>query len=145
MANMRLGLMLIGVGLGGWLDVIVFHELLQWHHLISGRVSANTLSGLQRNVRADGIFLAFAWVVTAAGAALLWRAARTHVGVPRAVASAGLVLLGWGLFNLLDEGLFHLAFGLHHIRQGHSHLGYDAPYGAVALIQVLTGASLARR
>jgi uncharacterized membrane protein len=142
---MRLALVLIGVGLGAWLDVIVFHDLLQWHHLISGPVSMRTLHGLQRNVRADGIFLACSWAVVAAGVALLWRAARARADVPVAAASAGLVLLGWGLFNVLDEALFHLALGLHHIRQGHSHVGYDAPYGAVALIQVLAGASLARR
>ena len=42
------------VDTSAWLDVIVFHELLQWHHLISGPVSADTLSGLQRNAGSSG-------------------------------------------------------------------------------------------
>ncbi|MCK1539441.1 DUF2243 domain-containing protein, partial [Bradyrhizobium sp. 176] len=27
---------LLGLGLGGFFDGIVFHQLLQWHHMLSG-------------------------------------------------------------------------------------------------------------
>jgi uncharacterized membrane protein len=42
--------LLFGLGLGGFVDGIVLHEILQWHHMITGAESSNTLSGLELNV-----------------------------------------------------------------------------------------------
>ena len=47
---------LFGLGFGGFVDGIVLHEILQWHHMISGAQSSETLAGLELNVVADGVF-----------------------------------------------------------------------------------------
>ena len=55
---MRLPGLLLGVGLGGFVDGIVLHQILQWHHLLTseGSYPATTVAGLEANTLADGLF-----------------------------------------------------------------------------------------
>src|SRR5688500_6277372 len=73
---------LLGVGLGGFLDGIVLHQMLQWHHMLTahGDYPATTVAGLEVNTTWDGIFHAATWLATAAGLVLLWRAGRRGAG-----------------------------------------------------------------
>src|SRR3712207_9541682 len=66
---------LLGLGLGGFVDGIVLHQLLQWHHLISSteRGPMDTVAGLEANTLADGIFHSATWLLTGAGVWWLWR------------------------------------------------------------------------
>ena len=52
---------LLGIGLGGFLDGIVLHQILQWHHMLTseGADPDTTIAGLQVNTLADGLFHAF--------------------------------------------------------------------------------------
>jgi uncharacterized membrane protein len=46
-----------GLGLGGFFDGIIFHQVLQWHHLLTtGGYPANSLENLEYNTLWDGIF-----------------------------------------------------------------------------------------
>ena len=45
-----------GLGLGGFFDGIVLHQVLQWHHMLSGWYPVNTIENLELNTRWDGIF-----------------------------------------------------------------------------------------
>ncbi|HZB98389.1 MAG TPA: DUF2243 domain-containing protein, partial [Nitrososphaeraceae archaeon] len=65
---------LLGVGLAGLVDTIIFHQILQWHHMVSSRISPSSLESIQINVLWDGLFLAFALIVTILGISLLWNA-----------------------------------------------------------------------
>src|SRR5687768_4495575 len=69
--------LVLGVGLGGFLDGIVLHQLLQWHHLVSARRSPGTVRGLELNTLWDGIFHAAMWLLVAVGSWWVWRTART--------------------------------------------------------------------
>jgi uncharacterized membrane protein len=136
---------LLGVGLGGLVDGIVLHQLLQWHHMISSTAAGETttVSGLEANVLADGVFHAASWVVTAAGVWWLWRnISRRRVALDRQFA--GWLLVGWGLFNVLDEILFHVVLDLHHIREGPDELAYDAGFTAVGVVLLAVGWLLTR-
>ncbi|MFW6317551.1 MAG: DUF2243 domain-containing protein [Halorubrum sp.] len=105
---------LLGVGAGGFFDGIVFHQILQWHHVVSARVAPTTVAGLRANVLADGFFHAATYVFTFLGIALLWRAWR-RPAVPRSSrALVGSVVLGWGLFNVVEGLVNHHLLGLHH-------------------------------
>jgi uncharacterized membrane protein len=66
---------LLGIGLGGFVDGIVLHQLLQWHHMLTseGSFPATTVAGLETNTLWDGIFHAAAWVAVVAGLWILWR------------------------------------------------------------------------
>lgn len=70
--------LLFGLGFGGFVDGIVLHEILQWHHMISGAQSSETLAGLELNVVADGFFHVVTWLLVMAGSIM------TLVMAPRA-------------------------------------------------------------
>jgi len=137
---------LLGVGLGAFLDGIVLHQVLQWHHLVSaeGCCPASSLAGLEDNTLADGIFHAVAWLITLAGtvaAIQAWRAGR--LAPPWGLHLGGL-LMGWGIFNLLDSAN-HFVLGLHHVRDDlGGPLGWDVAFLVFALALVAGGALLIR-
>jgi Predicted membrane protein (DUF2243) len=49
---------IMGLGLGGFIDGIVLHQILQWHHMLTdtGDHPSNTVAGLEANTLADGFF-----------------------------------------------------------------------------------------
>ena len=130
----------IGLGVGGLADGFVLHQLLQWHHLWSRRTSDATVAGLEDNTLADGIFHTTMLVVLVGGIALL--AGRRIEARPL----VGLALVGWGTFHLVDQLVFHLALGAHHIREGVGNEEvYDWAFFALGLLLVAVGAVVARR
>jgi uncharacterized membrane protein len=96
---------LLGLGLGGFFDGIVLHQILQWHHMLtSAGYPADSLQNLELNTLLDGLFHAATWLFTVAGLAVFWRHAhRRHVTWSTKLLS-GSILLGFGAFNVL-EGL----------------------------------------
>jgi uncharacterized membrane protein len=62
---------LIGAGMGGFVDGIVLHQLLQWHNMLSARLPPDNLVGAKINMFWDGVFHAAVWVMTAIGLTLL--------------------------------------------------------------------------
>ena len=47
---------LLGIGLSGFVDGILLHQILQWHHMVSNDVPMRSVAGLEDNTFADGIF-----------------------------------------------------------------------------------------
>jgi len=136
----------IGVGLGGFVDGIVLHQLLGWHHMLSARSGFD----MRANEVADGLFHAAAWLVVLVG--VLWLYARLRLPpVPAAWprldrgprpwrALVGSMLLGWGLFNMVEGLIDHQLLGLHHVRPGAHQLAWDL--GFLAFGAVLAGVGL---
>jgi uncharacterized membrane protein len=113
------GGVLLGIGLGGFFDGIVFHQLLQWHHLLSSVAAypVTTVAGLRVNTFWDGVFHAGTYLVMAAGLVLLWRAMAGSPARWPGRRLIGLVLLGWGAFNLAEGLAHHDLLGLHHVNE----------------------------
>src|SRR3954469_9900704 len=90
----------LGIGLGGFFDGIVFHQILQWHHMLtSAGLPGDSVRNLEVNTLWDGVFHAATYLFTVTGLAILWQRARqAHVGWP-VRALIGSLLLGFGLFN----------------------------------------------
>jgi uncharacterized membrane protein len=133
---------LLGVGLGGLLDGIVLHALLQWHHYVSHVRPPVTLEALRENVTVDGAFLLGAWTVTVVAVAALWRAGRRGA-LPNGIAFVGAALLGWGAFNIVDGVVNHWILGLHHVRESDTSL--DVPFLLASVALVVLGVALVRR
>jgi uncharacterized membrane protein len=134
--------LLLGVGLGGFVDGILLHQVLQWHHLLTdtGSHPATTVAGLEANTLADGAFHAFAWGCTLAGVLLLARRPRTSLR-----ALTGALLAGWGFFNLVEGLVDHQLLGLHHVRDDlGGPLGWDLGFLAFGVLLVVVGAALVR-
>ncbi len=140
---------LLGLGLGGFFDGIVLHQVLQWHHMFSNTgPPPDTLDRLQFNVLADGVFHAATYVFTLAGIVLLWRAARRdHAPWPaRLLPASGLV--GFGSFNLVEGLVDHHWLGLHHVNEtapADQWLWWDLGFLAWGLLMLLGGALMLRR
>lgn len=110
--------LLLGLGLGGFFDGIVLHQILQWHHLLtSAGYPPGSVRNLEINTLGDGLFHATTYVFVAAGLGLLWRQAR-H-GHPRWPGKplAATLLLGFGLFNVVEGLIDHQLLGLHHVNE----------------------------
>ena len=109
---------LLGLGLGGFFDGIVLHQVLQWHHMVtSAGYPADSVENLRINTLADGLFHGATYAFTVAGVALLWRAARRpHARWPARLL-LGAVLVGFGLFNLVEGVVDHHLLGIHHVNE----------------------------
>jgi uncharacterized membrane protein len=147
----RLPGFLLGLGLGGFIDGIVLHQVLQWHHLLtgSGGEPADTVAGLEANTLADGFFHLATWVLVVAGTAATVRAWQRGELAPPWRVHVGMALAGWGVFNLVEGVIDHQLLGLHHVRDDlGAPLGWDLAFlglGAVLVAAGLWMAAGARR
>lgn len=114
-APLRAGL-LLGIGMGGFVDGIVLHQILQWHSMLSGVLSPIDLVSSKVNMFWDGIFHAAMWAFTAAGLWALWWAATRHRLAGQAPRFGAAMLLGWAVFNVVEGVVNHQTLGLHHVR-----------------------------
>ncbi|WP_110240056.1 DUF2243 domain-containing protein [Nocardioides gilvus] len=145
----------LGIGLGGFVDGIVLHQLLQWHHLLTSTDTDNvgipyypdsTVHGLEINTLLDGVFHVFTWLMVLLGMAMLFNRLRTeHPPVWRHGALWAWVLVGWGLFNLVEGAVNHHLLGIHHVRRGEHELLWDLAFLLLGALLVLGGWWWARR
>lgn len=129
---------LLGFSLAGFFDGILLHQILQWHHLLSG-VEGSAFRDLRVQILADGAFHLLMYVVAAGGLYLLWRSRREFAqrGADRALFAAALI--GFGVWHIIDAALFHWALGLHRIRMDAENLLlwdilWLVPFGIVPLV-----------
>jgi uncharacterized membrane protein len=124
---------LIGIGVAGFLDETVFHQLLHWHHFYDkGSASAGLVS--------DGFFHAGSWFAIVAGLFLFADLQRRRSAVQRRLWAGG--LLGWGGFQVYDGLIQHKLLGLHQIRYVAYVLPYDLVWNAAGAVAVLVGTYL---
>ncbi len=137
--------LVIGIGLSGFFDGIMLHQILQWHHLLS-LVPGETYQNIRTQILADGAFHVLMYLVTATGLVMLWR--RRHLlgaaGSGWVVGGGG--LLGFGIWNVLDVGLFHWILGIHRIRVNvPDPLAYDLAWlAALGIVPMIIGWLLLR-
>ncbi len=140
--------LLLGAGLGGFVDGIVLHQLLQWHHIASSAgVPVDTVEGLRRNTLFDGLFHAATWVMTLGGIALLWRGARRGARLSGSRLIGG-GLMGFGLFNLVEGLVNHHLLGLHHVNETvppDQWLLWDLGFPASGVLLLILGYMISRK
>lgn len=125
------GFFILGFSLGGFFDGIVLHQVLQWHHLLSG---VDAVRDLRLQLLADGLFHALMYLLAAAGLALLWRgrAGLATAQDPRRLL--GWACLGFASWHAADALLSHWLLGIHRVRMDVAHplawdLGWLAAFG----------------
>ncbi|MFN7103463.1 MAG: DUF2243 domain-containing protein [Pseudorhizobium sp.] len=104
----------LGFSLGGFFDGILLHQILQWHHLLSGIDEAR--QDIRFLILTDGLFHALMYVIAAVGLWLLWRArtAFAAAGADRLLCANALI--GFGVWHMVDSVLSHWILGIHRIR-----------------------------
>lgn len=106
-----------GLGLGGFFDGIVLHQVLQWHHMVSSVYPPDTVRNLKINTLGDGLFHASTYLFVVIGLVLLWRSSSARHFAWSGKLLAGTLLQGWGLFNLVEGIIDHELLGVHHVNE----------------------------
>jgi uncharacterized membrane protein len=134
---------ILGIGLGGLIDGTFLHQILQWHEMLSNKLPPVTLLNKSVNMFWDGVFHAFCLIVTGVGLWLLFKLLYRRDVIISGRAFNGGLILGWGLFNLVEGIIDHQILKLHNVRE----VSPDVPlwnYGflAFALILMAVGSML---
>jgi uncharacterized membrane protein len=139
--------LLLGIGLGGFLDGIVLHQLLQWHHMLTSTDAhpMTTVAGLEANTLADGLFHLATWIAVLVGTTLSVRAWQRGDLAPPWRRHVGLMAAGWGAFNLVEGLVDHVVLGIHHVRDDlGGPIGWDLGFLAFGAILLVAGLAAGR-
>ncbi|OON60844.1 hypothetical protein B0920_18000 [Massilia sp. KIM] len=133
----------LGFALGGFFDGILLHQILQWHHLLS---LVPGLDDLRTQVLWDGYFHLLMYLVAALALWRLWRTGRER-GVAWGWPLAGALLVGFGVWHLIDAVLSHWLLGIHRIRIDSANpLAWDLAWlAAFGLVPLVAGWRLLRQ
>ena len=108
---------ILGIGTGGFIDGIVLHQILQWHSMFSNKFPPDNLVYKSMNMFWDGIFHLFTLLTTLVGCYLLWKLlGKININVSGHLLSGGMII-GWGVFNLVEGGINHQILKLHNVRE----------------------------
>src|SRR3954468_3630783 len=126
----------LGAGLGGFIDGILLHQILQWHNMLSSVRPPVDLVAMKYNMLWDGLFHAFTWIMVLVGLWRLWAVGR-GLDVPWSTRTfVGSLTMGWGLFNFIEGLIDHQILGIHHVHPGPGQLGWDLGFLAFGLVQI---------
>jgi uncharacterized membrane protein len=138
----------LGVGLGGFVDGIVLHQLLQWHHMLTaeGNYPSDTIAGLEVNTLWDGLFHVASWLAVLLGVVLMWARVRQPSAATGSWRTlAGGLAVGWGAFNLVEGIVDHHILTIHHVRDDVAEpLPWDVGFLAFGAVVLVVGIMLVR-
>jgi uncharacterized membrane protein len=125
---------LLGIGLAGLVDIIIFHAILQWHHTSSHIIIPNTMDSLQLNILHDGVFLSFSLMIMILGTVLLLYSQdiknRNYFLIHKK-SFVGLLLIGFGGFNTIEGMINHHILQMHHVIEVADPIVFDVTFLAV--------------
>ncbi|MDX3925968.1 MAG: DUF2243 domain-containing protein [Shinella sp.] len=104
----------LGFGLGGFFDGILLHQILQWHHLLSGIEQAR--HDIRVLILTDGLFHVLMYIITGVGLWLLASKRRELAGTGADRRLFANTIVGFGAWHILDALLSHWVLGIHRIR-----------------------------
>ena len=138
--------LILGIGLGGFIDGIVLHQILQWHEMISARVPPTNYVAKSVNMFWDGIFHAVTLLVVIVGVVMLWKLLhRNDIDRSGRLLAGGLVG-GWGLFNIVEGFFDHHLLKLHNVREQTPDVdAWNYGFLGFSVLLLLIGFALARR
>jgi uncharacterized membrane protein len=138
---------LIGIGIAGFLDETIFHQLLQWHTFYWA-------TDQHGRILSDGLFHLFSTLLLLWGLLRVWRGRAGWRATSGSIMIAG-ILMGAGGFNLYDGIIQHAILHFHlvnehvcplHITHGNNTLAncpqdipYEVVWDLVAFIILATG------
>jgi uncharacterized membrane protein len=135
---------LLGTGLGGFVDGILLHQILQWHNMLSSVRPPTDLIEMKYNMVWDGLFHAFTWIVVCIGLWRLWLVG-TRADVPWSARTLlGSMIMGWGLFNFIEGLIDHQLLGIHHVHPGVGELAWDLGFLAFGVCEIAAGLVMIR-
>jgi uncharacterized membrane protein len=133
------------MGMGGFLDGIVLHQLLQTHNMLSARRPKDSIANIEINMFWDGLFHSATWLLTAVGLAMLFRAARRSDVPWSGRTFVGSLILGWGIFHLVEGIIDHFILHIHHVIERLGFSLWDWAFVASGALFIAVGLLMIRR
>ncbi|NJK96420.1 MAG: DUF2243 domain-containing protein [Bacteroidales bacterium] len=136
----------MGIGIGGFIDGIFLHQILQWHEMVSNKIPPVNLINKSINMFWDGIFHLFSLIVVMVGVVLFWKLLhRKNIARSGTILAGGLIL-GWGLFNIVEGIIDHHLLKLHNVREITNNPDlWNFGFLGVSLIMIITGYLLIKK
>ena len=136
--NLFIAGLILGLGLLGAIDGIVFHQLLQWHHMI---LSPN----IQLEIFTDGLFTAlFSAKLIWGGVKIFQDARKNQLGTSWRIFLGG-IFVGGGAFNLVEGIVDHHILQVHRVKPlAENPLMYDLAFLAIGALLVVIGFMIKR-
>lgn len=129
----------MGIGLGGFFDGILFHQLLQIHNMLSAKYPKTSIANMEINMFWDGLFHSMTYTMTLIGLGLLWKAGARRDVPWSGKTFVGALFLGWGLFNFVEGVIDHHILNIHHVVESHGQSVFDYAFLASGIIFILGG------
>jgi uncharacterized membrane protein len=138
--------MVLGIGMGGFIDGIILHQVLQVHEMLSNKVPATDYVGKSVNMFWDGVFHFFCFIVVLIGIVLMWKLlARKDVDRSGYLLAGGL-LSGWGLFNIVEGIIDHQILKLHNVIElSTNHDAGNYTFLGISVLMLIVGYGLMQR
>ena len=136
--NLFIAGLILGLGLLGAIDGIVFHQLLQWHHMV---LSDN----IQLEIFTDGLFTAlFSAKLLWGGVKIFQDARKNQLGTSWRIFLGG-IFIGGGAFNLVEGIVDHHILQVHRVKPlAENPLMYDLAFLAIGALLVVIGFMIKR-
>lgn len=136
----NIGIVMIGLGMGGFFDGILFHQILQWHNMLSNKIPPVDMASMKLNMMWDGAFHLFSWVITFSGImVVLFRDKVNERSVLTPKYFAGGFLLGWGLFNVTEGLINHQILAIHNVKEIHNPAVYNILFLLSGVVLIILG------
>lgn len=113
--RLSLAAFLLGLALGGFFDGILLHQILQWHHLLSG-LEEGAFQDLSVQLLADGLFHALMYLIAMVGLVLLWKDRSELNRRGKGKLLLAYAAIGFGSWHVLDSVVSHWLLGIHRVR-----------------------------
>jgi uncharacterized membrane protein len=136
--NLFIAGLILGLGLLGAIDGIIFHQLLQWHHMV---LSDN----IQLEIFTDGLFTAlFSAKLLWGGVKIFQDARKNQLGSSWRIFLGG-IFIGGGAFNLVEGIVDHHILQVHRVKPlAENPLMYDLAFLAIGALLVIIGLMIKR-
>lgn len=130
---------LIGIGMGGFIDGILFHQILQLHSMFSAKIPLDSIVNVEINMVWDGLFHVLTWIMTALGIILLWKSGKRQDVPWSSCTFSGSIIMGWGVFNFVEGIIDHHILGIHHVIERLGLSVFDYAFLASGIIFIAIG------
>ena len=137
--------LILGIGLGGFIDGILFHQIFQFHSMLSAVLPQTTLLNVKVSMFWDGLFHLFTWIATISGIVLLWHSSLHKMNFWNGTALFGAILSGCGLFNFVEGAIDHYLLQIHHVYENAGLSVYDHLFLASGIIFMYAGSRVIKR
>jgi uncharacterized membrane protein len=136
--NLFIAGLILGLGLLGAIDGIIFHQLLQWHHMI---LSPN----IELEIFTDGLFTAlFSAKLIWGGMKIFQDARKNELGESWRIFLGG-IFIGGGSFNIVEGIVDHHILQVHRVKpMAENPLMYDLAFLAIGLLLIVIGFMIKR-